>query len=303
MTHASPSSDDDALLPLDAVRARPAPGGAARARARAGAAETPRTAATARVPKTDAPARGMPEPAAVLPVARVAVDMPLPHLDRPFDYFVPAALDADAVPGSRVRVRFAGKLVDGFLLERAETTEHEGKLARLERVVSAEPVLTPEIVLLARAVADRYAGTLADVLRLAVPPRHARVEAEAAAPTPPRPAPDRRRVRRGGTPPAPGSAGVRERTGAQNGSELRGESGRPASPGRGRTTRMGSRSWRPSPTDGRRGPCGPLCPGWARAGPRGRRRWRRPCGRPSEGAGGPSWSFPTGRTWPWRTRR
>ncbi|WP_369988703.1 primosomal protein N' [Streptosporangium sp. 'caverna'] len=190
MTHASPSSDDDALLPLDAVRARPVPGGAATARARAAravrAAETPRTAATARVPKTDAPARGMPEPAAVLPVARVAVDMPLPHLDRPFDYFVPAALDADAVPGARVRVRFAGKLVDGFLLERAETTEHEGKLARLEKVVSAEPVLTPEIVLLARAVADRYAGTLADVLRLAVPPRHARVEAEGMA-APPEP--------------------------------------------------------------------------------------------------------------------
>ncbi|WP_371779384.1 primosomal protein N' [Streptosporangium subroseum] len=185
MTHASPSSDDDALLPLDAVRARPVPGGAVTARARAvRAAETPRTAATARVPKADAPARGMPELAAVLPVARVAVDMPLPHLDRPFDYVVPAALDADAVPGARVRVRFAGKLVGGFLLERAETTEHEGKLARLERVVSAEPVLTPEIVLLARAVADRYAGTLADVLRLAVPPRHARVEAEGVAGSP-----------------------------------------------------------------------------------------------------------------------
>lgn len=151
MTHTGPSSDDDALLPLDAVRERPAPA---------------------------PPARGVPEPAATLPVARIAVDMPLPHLDRPFDYLVPAPLDADAVPGARVRVRFAGKLVGGFLLERVESSEHEGKLARLERVVSAEPVLTPEIARLARAVADRYAGTLADVLRLAVPPRHARVEAE-----------------------------------------------------------------------------------------------------------------------------
>jgi primosomal protein N' (replication factor Y) len=51
-------------------------------------------------------------------------------------------------------------------------------------VVSAEPVLAPEIVALARAVAQRYAGTLADVLRLAVPPRHARAES-AAAPDPP----------------------------------------------------------------------------------------------------------------------
>ncbi len=113
-----------------------------------------------------------------LPVARVAVDISLPHLDRPFDYHVPARLDEAAVPGCRVRVRFAGQLVDGYLLERAETSEHQGRLARLERVISPEPVLTPEIFDLARAVADRYAGTLADVLRLAIPPRHATAERE-----------------------------------------------------------------------------------------------------------------------------
>ena len=127
-----------------------------------------------------------------LPVARVAVDISLAHLDRPFDYLVPARLDAAAVPGCRVRVRFAGQLVDGYLLERAETSEHQGRLARLERVISPEPVLTPEIFDLARAVADRYAGTLADVLRLAIPPRHATAEREAPqAGTPRDPAPKR----------------------------------------------------------------------------------------------------------------
>ncbi|MEU7997462.1 primosomal protein N', partial [Micromonospora sp. NPDC049060] len=98
------------------------------------------------------------------------------HLDRPFDYLVPAELDADAVPGVRVKVRFAGQLVDGWLLERADDSGHTGRLAYLEKVVSPEPVLAPEVARLARAVADRYAGNLADVLRLAVPPRHARVE-------------------------------------------------------------------------------------------------------------------------------
>ncbi|MGW3770628.1 primosomal protein N' [Actinomadura verrucosospora] len=122
--------------------------------------------------------KGARRPAAELPVARIAVDMSLPHLDRPFDYLVPAELDAKAVPGCRVRVRFAGQLVDGFLLERVAESGHGGKLLFLERVTSPEPVLTPEIVTLVREVADRYAGTFADVLRLAVPPRHARVEAE-----------------------------------------------------------------------------------------------------------------------------
>jgi primosomal protein N' (replication factor Y) (superfamily II helicase) len=109
-------------------------------------------------------------------VARVAVDVSLPHLDRPFDYLVPEQLTAEAVAGCRVRVRFAGRLTGGYLLQRIEASEHEGQLAFLERVVSPEPVLTAEVFGLARAVADRYGGTLADVLRLAIPPRHAAVE-------------------------------------------------------------------------------------------------------------------------------
>ncbi len=123
-------------------------------------------------------ARGEWRPAATLPVARVAVDVALAHLDRPFDYRVPAHLDEVAAPGVRVRVRFAGRLVDGFLLERVADTDHAGRLAWVDKVVSPEPVLTAEVAALCRAVADRYAGVLADVLRLAVPPRHARVEAE-----------------------------------------------------------------------------------------------------------------------------
>ena len=62
---------------------------------------------------------GVPEPSQPeLPVARVAVDIPLSHLDRPFDYAVTAEQDAEAVPGARVRVRFAGRLRDGFILDR-----------------------------------------------------------------------------------------------------------------------------------------------------------------------------------------
>ena len=97
-----------------------------------------------------------------LPIARVAVDVSLHHLDRPFDYAVPADLDEQAVPGSRVRVRFSGRVVDGYVIERCDSTAHEGKLAPLAKSISAEPVLAPEIAGLCRAVADRYAGTLAD---------------------------------------------------------------------------------------------------------------------------------------------
>lgn len=118
------------------------------------------------------------EPAASLPVARVCIDLPPAHLDRVFEYLVPEALSADAVPGTRVKVRFGRQDVDGYVLARTPDAEHDGALQPLRRVVSAEPVLSEAVARLARAVADRYAGTLADVLRLAIPPRHARVESE-----------------------------------------------------------------------------------------------------------------------------
>ncbi len=115
------------------------------------------------------------------PVARVAVDLALSHLDRPFDYAVTAAQDVDAVPGARVRVRFAGKLRDGFILDRVGATDHPGALTALHKVVSPEPVLSAEIATLIRSVADHYAGTFSDVMRLAVPPRHAATEQAVAA--------------------------------------------------------------------------------------------------------------------------
>ena len=100
----------------------------------------------------------------------------VPHLDREFDYLVSAEQSDDAQPGVRVRVRFHGRLVDAFVLERRSDTDHVGQLGWLDRVISAEPVLTAEVRRLVDAVAARYAGTRPDVLRLAIPPRHATAE-------------------------------------------------------------------------------------------------------------------------------
>ncbi|WP_324190485.1 primosomal protein N' [Nocardia cyriacigeorgica] len=116
------------------------------------------------------------DPALALPIARVLPLLTPAHLDRDFDYLVPPEFDEIAQPGVRVRVRFAGRLVDGYLLDRLAASDHTGKLVPLDRVVSAERVLTPEILRLVTSVAARYAGSRADVLRLAIPPRHARTE-------------------------------------------------------------------------------------------------------------------------------
>ncbi len=112
------------------------------------------------------------------PVARVLLDLPLAHLDRPFDVSVPETMAQAAQPGVRVKVRFAGQEADGFVLERLAESDHPSPLQPLRRVVSPEQVLTPEVLGLVGAVATRYAGTRDDVLRLAVPPRHATTEQE-----------------------------------------------------------------------------------------------------------------------------
>lgn len=116
------------------------------------------------------------------PIAHVRIDSSVPHLDKVFDYQVPERLSATAVPGVRVRVRFAGRLVDGFIVGRAESSSTSATLRPIERVISPEVVLTPAIDELVSAVADRYAGTFSDVVRSAVPPRHARAEAVTSTP-------------------------------------------------------------------------------------------------------------------------
>lgn len=111
------------------------------------------------------------------PVARVVLDLVPHHLDQTFDYLVPASMADGAQPGVRVKARFGPQEVDGYVLARGEDSDHDGRLVPLKRLVSPERVLTPQVAQLCRTVADHYAGTLSDVLRLAIPPRHARAEA------------------------------------------------------------------------------------------------------------------------------
>lgn len=140
-----------------------------------GAGKTP----TLDIATPAAPDRAVSEaeaPQVAKPVASVLVDSGLPHLDRFFEYAVPPELDEAARPGVRVKVRFAGQDLPGFVVERRARAEHPGRLAPVRTVVSPEPVLTAPILALARELAAMYAGTPGDVLRLAIPPRHARAE-------------------------------------------------------------------------------------------------------------------------------
>lgn len=115
-------------------------------------------------------------PASHQPVARVLPLLGLPHLDRLFDYYVPAAFDKQVLIGCRVRIRFSGRLVDALVYARVSSSEHTGKLSFIDRVISPAPVLTPAIACTVEMLADRYAGIRSDILRTAIPTRHAGAE-------------------------------------------------------------------------------------------------------------------------------
>ena len=94
----------------------------------------------------------------------------LPHLDRPFDYSVPAELDETAQPGVRVKVKFNGQELAGYIMERAAESDAGHVLVPLQQSRLAGRCPHSRRRELAGRVAARYAGTVSDVLRVAVRP-------------------------------------------------------------------------------------------------------------------------------------
>ena len=82
------------------------------------------------------------------------------------------------VVGARVKVPFGRNKtpIDGFIIEINPVTVFSGKLSAISEVVSQVPALPKPLYELLRAVADRQATTLGDVLKLAVPGRSVAVE-------------------------------------------------------------------------------------------------------------------------------
>ena len=172
---------------------------------------------------------------------QVLVDVPLFHLDRPFTYRVPEALRDAVHLGSRVKVPFGGRRrVDGWVIGRDDEPPADAR--EVLRVVSPVPVFGPGELDLLRWVADRYAGTVVDALRLAVPPRVAAVDAAVAADAA---APEE------ATAPGPPAAGAaRGPLGHASGESPGGAAGEPLA-GLVADGRAGAVYWRPLPGEDR----------------------------------------------------
>lgn len=115
-------------------------------------------------------------PAHRKPVVRVLPLLGVSHLDRGFDYLVDESDSQACQPGVKVRIRFAGRLVDAIVLERLNDSDFDGTLRFIDRVVSPFVVYPAQLSNLVESLAQRYGGIRSDIIRTAIPPRHAGAE-------------------------------------------------------------------------------------------------------------------------------
>src|SRR3954468_10835182 len=105
-------------------------------------------------------------PSAANPLyADVALPVPLP----PLTYEVPAAFRTLAVPGVRVRAVVGKRRLVGGVVAVHDRRPEGVNLRPLDEVLDREPVVTAELLELARFAADYYLAPLGEVLRGMLP--------------------------------------------------------------------------------------------------------------------------------------
>ena len=98
-------------------------------------------------------------------IAEVACPVPLP---RTFDYEVPEALAGRLLPGVRVSVPFGPRRLTGFVLS-ARTGEPARPLKPIQSALDEEPLLSAEMLELARWLSARYAAPPGEVCKSLLP--------------------------------------------------------------------------------------------------------------------------------------
>lgn len=100
--------------------------------------------------------------------ARVIVDISHAKVDKFFEYSVPDGMELKV--GSRVRVPFANKTIDGFVLKLSDTCDFDiSKIKQVSCVLEPFAALGEDQIALAQYLKDKYNTTLAAALRLMLP--------------------------------------------------------------------------------------------------------------------------------------
>ena len=96
-------------------------------------------------------------------VYEVIVDISNTQVDKVFDY----SADFDIPVGSRVKVPFGNRITEGFVTARKPSSEHQTK--NIIQILDDKPVLTQEMLTLARYLNERKNLRFIDIIRLCLP--------------------------------------------------------------------------------------------------------------------------------------
>ena len=100
-------------------------------------------------------------------IAKVIVDISTSEIDNVFDYEIPSSLAVGV--GDRVSVPFANRVIEGFVIEKAETSSSKYTLKSIISRLDAFTAITPEMIELIGFMREKYHVRFIDVLRLCIP--------------------------------------------------------------------------------------------------------------------------------------
>ncbi|NOY57994.1 MAG: primosomal protein N', partial [Calditrichaeota bacterium] len=97
--------------------------------------------------------------------AEIVFPIPVNH---PYTYIIPERFVEDVVPGVRALVPFGPRKTTGFIVNRVSKTDIK-ELKEIEEVLDPTPLFTPEVLMLAKWIADYYLCGWGEVLKAALP--------------------------------------------------------------------------------------------------------------------------------------
>lgn len=103
-------------------------------------------------------------------IAEVIVDVSAYPIDRPFDYAVPGHLETVIECGSRVKVPFGPRKVIGYVTRLKAESDIEGKkLKKIDELIDLDPILSSELLSLAKKMAKETLSYEIDALQVMLP--------------------------------------------------------------------------------------------------------------------------------------
>lgn len=102
-------------------------------------------------------------------IAKVLVEINNINVDKMFDYIVPFEYIEKIKIGMRVKVPFASRELEGFVLDLVNSTDNNYELKEIISIVDTEPILNNELLHLGKFMSKKYFSTLISCYQTMLP--------------------------------------------------------------------------------------------------------------------------------------